>query len=124
MKDHARAIEGAFIESFEGLIFDVKGLVHPPDRVIAFVRYYLHEKGDRIRSDGRRYFKLYDLRERYHFLEKYYPEVMENIKQKRKELVMENYIVLLENLYADVLGVERKWIPDHIQKLHDFDFKG
>ncbi len=57
-------------------------------------------------------------------LEKYYPEVMENIKQKRKELVMENYIVLLENLYADVLGVERKWIPDHIQKLHDFDFKG
>jgi len=66
-------IEGAFVETVEGLIFDVKGLVHPPDRVIAFVRYYLNERGNRLRSDGRRYSKLYDLKERYDFLRSNYP---------------------------------------------------
>lgn len=55
-------------------------------------------------------------------IDKEYLDVMENIKTKKKELTMENYIVLLENLYADVLGIERKGIPKKIQKLHDFEF--
>jgi len=56
-------------------------------------------------------------------LESRYFEVMQNIKTKREELCMENYIVLLENLYAELLGLEKKGIPDNIQKLHDFEFK-
>lgn len=56
-------------------------------------------------------------------LESKYFEVMQNIKIKREELCMENYIVLLENLYAELLGLEKKGIPDNIQKLHDFEFK-
>ncbi len=51
-----------------------------------------------------------------------YREVYQNVLQKRKELVMENFIVRYENLIADVLGLERKGIPDHIQKLHNFEY--
>jgi len=56
-------------------------------------------------------------------LENQYMEVMNNIKQKRKELIMENFIVLLENQYANLLGIEEKGIPEKIQRLHDFEFK-
>jgi len=55
-------------------------------------------------------------------LEDQYRQVMNNIKTKRKELVMENYIVLYENLVADTLGLEKKGIPENIQKIHDFEF--
>ena len=55
------------------------------------------------------------------FQNKYY-EVMENIARKRKELVMENHIVKLENLYAELLGLERKAVPKKIQRLHKFEY--
>ena len=47
---------------------------------------------------------------------------MENIKVKRKELVMENYIWRLENLYAGLLGVKKKNIPENIKKLSIFEY--
>jgi len=37
--DEVRAREGDFLETLEGLIFDVKGLLHPDARVIAYLRY-------------------------------------------------------------------------------------
>jgi predicted nucleotidyltransferase len=68
-----RAREGDFIESVEGLIFDVKGLVHPPDRVIAFIRYFPDEKGSRKRR-GTIYSKVYSLSKRFQLLSKKFPE--------------------------------------------------
>jgi hypothetical protein len=68
-----RAREGDFIESVEGLIFDVKGLVHPPDRVIAFIRYFPDEKGLRKRQRTV-YSKVYSLLERLQLLSKKFPE--------------------------------------------------
>ncbi|OYT30149.1 MAG: hypothetical protein B6U95_01350 [Thermofilum sp. ex4484_82] len=70
-----KPIEGFFIESLEGLIFDVKGLVHPPDRVIAYVRYIPDEKGSRIRQNIR-YRKIYSLGERERFLKENYPKYL------------------------------------------------
>jgi uncharacterized protein len=67
-----RAREGDFIETTEGLIFDVKGLSHPAGKIIAFLRYYPKTDGNRFR-EGIRYGKLYSLSERYAFLEKNYP---------------------------------------------------
>lgn len=67
--------EGDFIETAEGLIFDVKGLVHPPDRVIAFVRYFPSPEGDRERH-GIRYRKVYDLDERFAFLKEHFPQYL------------------------------------------------
>jgi predicted nucleotidyltransferase len=70
-----RVREGDFVESKEGWIFDVKGLVHPPDGVIAFVRYVPSEQGDRVRRNMK-YRKIYDLSERYDFLRKLRPQYL------------------------------------------------
>ncbi len=69
------AREGDFIETLEGLIFDVKGLVHPLDRVVAFLRYYPLETGSRIRA-GRTYGKVYNIDERFDILRKNYPQFL------------------------------------------------
>ena len=65
--------EGDFVESLEGLIFDVKGLIHPPNRVLAFVRYIPDVHGARLRG-GKRYRKIYELDDRYKFLKAHYPD--------------------------------------------------
>ena len=67
--------EGDFIESLEGLIFDVKGLIHPPDRVVAFVRYIPDIQGSRARN-GKRFRKIYELDDRYRFLASHYPNYL------------------------------------------------
>jgi predicted nucleotidyltransferase len=78
--------EGDFIQTHDSLIFDVKGLVHPPDRVIAFLRYYPSETGDRTR-DGLKYGKVYPLNDRFSFLKKrcpsyiYFDKVFDSIMQ-------------------------------------------
>ncbi len=69
------AREGDFIETFEGNIFDVKGLVHPPRRIVAFPRYILDPYGDR-KSGLKRYRKVYALSERYSFLEREFPQYL------------------------------------------------
>lgn len=66
------AREGDFLESVEGLLFDVKGCCHPPDRIISYVRYIPDEKGDRKKGE-RSYRKIYDLKERYTFLKEHLP---------------------------------------------------
>ncbi|MFQ5710669.1 MAG: hypothetical protein ACE5GD_02695, partial [Candidatus Geothermarchaeales archaeon] len=67
-----RAREGDFLETVEGLIFDVKGLVHPPERVVAYLRYVPDAEGDRERG-GVRYRKVYPLEERTQVLEERWP---------------------------------------------------
>ena len=67
-----RAREGDFIETSDGLIFDVKGLLHPPDRVIAYLRYVPDTRGSRERR-GTRYRKVYDLTARAKLLRARWP---------------------------------------------------
>jgi predicted nucleotidyltransferase len=69
------AREGDFIETLEGLIFDVKGVVHPPNRVVSFLRYYPLEVGSRQRA-GINYGKVYNLDERFDILGKDYPHYL------------------------------------------------
>lgn len=68
--------EGDFIETKHGLIFDVKGLVHPPDKIVAFIRYYPSKAGERRRSKLRRYEKVYSLSKRYEWLKRNFPEYL------------------------------------------------
>lgn len=70
-----RAREGDFIETTDGLIFDVKGMLHPPDRVISYLRYVPNNKGRRRRS-GLRYRKVYDLSARAKLLRMRWPEYL------------------------------------------------
>ena len=70
-----RAREGDLIKTKNSVIFDVKGLVHPPDKVIAFPRFIPSVAGAR----GHRkilYDKVYSLPERFIFLEQNSPELI------------------------------------------------
>jgi predicted nucleotidyltransferase len=64
--------EGDFLETKAGLVFDVKGLVHPPGRVVAFIRYFPDGKGVRKRGTTA-YGKVYSLSERYALLRRRFP---------------------------------------------------
>ena len=55
-------------------------------------------------------------------LESQYLTIMDNIKIKRKELVMENFIWKIENLYAKLLNVDRKGIPSNIKAINLFEY--
>ena len=44
------AVEGFAVETLEGLIFTVKGMVHPPHRLIAYLRFMPDAEGDRKRG--------------------------------------------------------------------------
>ena len=67
--------EGDFIETRLGLIFDVKGLIHPSNKVIAFIRYYPDKAGER-RGKSRHFKKVYSLHKRYEWLKKNFPEYL------------------------------------------------
>jgi predicted nucleotidyltransferase len=60
VKDDAKAaaLEGAAVESRGGLIFTVKGVAHPADRVIAYLRYVPDPNGERVRG-RERYRRVY-----------------------------------------------------------------
>lgn len=67
-----KAREGDLVENLDGCIFDVKGLVHPPRRIIAFVRYFPSRRGDRSRG-GVSFRKVYSLSSRFAFLKRKFP---------------------------------------------------
>lgn len=70
-----KAREGDFIETLEGLLFDVKGLIHPLNRIIAFIRYFPDEKGER-KKNGKSYSKVYSLSKRYALLKERFPQYL------------------------------------------------
>jgi len=65
-------IEGYYLESTDGLLFAVKGLVHPPGAVVAYLRYVPDPDGDRER-EGVRYRRLYGFAEQEEVLRKRCP---------------------------------------------------
>jgi predicted nucleotidyltransferase len=71
--------EGDLVETFDGNLFDVKGLVHPPDKVVAFIRYTPHSEGERRRGKVA-YRKVYPLHERYDLLREKLPQYLVNDK--------------------------------------------
>jgi uncharacterized protein len=66
------AREGDLIRIADNVIFDVKGLVHPPNKVIAFPRYIPSIEGTRGKP-GEMYNKVYNLAERFMYLQKKTP---------------------------------------------------
>jgi len=70
-----KAREGDLLETTDNVFFDVKGLVHPPSRVVAFLRYVPDPNGDRER-DGMRYKKIYALSQRYALLKQVFPQYL------------------------------------------------
>lgn len=70
-----KAREGDLIKTENHVIFDVKGLVHPPNRLIAFPRYIPSPQGTRG-SQRDLYGKIYSFSERFKFLEQNMPDLI------------------------------------------------
>ena len=87
-------IEGYYLETRERLFFAVKGLEHPPDRVIAVLRYAPDpKKGDRKKA-AVLYRRYYHFSEQEQFLRAFYPE----------------YLAYLPNFQATLQSVPRSLI--------------
>lgn len=67
-----KAREGDLVEIKAGIVFDVKGFIHPPDKVIAFPRFVPDPSGNR-KHKGIAYKKIYVLSERFEFLKRNFP---------------------------------------------------
>ncbi len=79
-------IEGDYIETKNNnLFFDVKGLLHPNDRKICFLRFYPDPDGDRVKNDIS-FTKVYDLNQRYSYLKENFPEYLFHSKELDIEL--------------------------------------
>ncbi len=79
-------IEGDYIETKkDNLFFDVKGLLHPNNRKICFLRFYPHPEGDRIKNSIH-FRKVYNINERYSILRKKYPNYLFYSKELDLEL--------------------------------------
>lgn len=66
-------VEGYFLITSDNLIFEVKGIVHPQDRIIAYLRYVSEDSASK---SNLHYRKLYDLNERYDYLNSRFPEYL------------------------------------------------
>jgi len=67
--------EGFAVEVAEGLIFVVKGLIHPHGRLIAYLRYLPDQTGDRNR-DGVAYRRVYRFEEQQRILKRDFPHYL------------------------------------------------
>src|SRR5512138_3959369 len=69
------AREGDLIRTTSNVLFDVKGLLHPKDKVIAFPRFIPSTAGTR-KGNGVTYGKVYSLDERFKYLQDNHPELI------------------------------------------------
>ena len=70
-----KAREGDLIKTKGNVVFDVKGLVHPPNQVVAFPRFIPTSKGTRRDKDAL-YGKVYSLSDRFKYLQENHPELI------------------------------------------------
>jgi predicted nucleotidyltransferase len=69
------AREGDLIKHKSNVIFDVKGLTHPDDKIVAFPRYIPDPQGPR-RSGDASYGKVYSLGDRFKYLKQHLPHLI------------------------------------------------
>jgi predicted nucleotidyltransferase len=70
-----KAREGDLIRTVSNVVFDVKGLVHPKDKIIAFPRFIPSDAGTR-QGRGVTYGKVYSLGDRFAYLQKNHPDLI------------------------------------------------
>ena len=70
-----KAREGDLIKTVSNVVFDVKGLVHPPNRIVAFPRFISSPKGTR-QDKNALYGKVYSLADRFKYLQENHPDLI------------------------------------------------
>ncbi len=97
-------IEGYFIETPEDYIFEIKGIVHPKDRLTAYLRYVPSSEGERERG-GEYYRKIPMLTDRDAYLLDHSPHYVwyDNIRGRNVQSVPFNSISIVYDP-MDALG--------------------
>jgi uncharacterized protein len=72
---YMKAREGDLIKTISNVVFDVKGLVHPLNKIIAFPRFIPSSQGTRQGKDAI-YGKVYSLGDRFKYLQENHPELI------------------------------------------------
>jgi predicted nucleotidyltransferase len=70
-----KAREGDILRDLNGIMFDVKGSVHPPDKIVAFPRFVPDSGGNRMQKEVA-YRKVYSLSTRFKFLKHNLPQLI------------------------------------------------
>jgi uncharacterized protein len=70
-----KAREGDLIKTKTEVFFDVKGLVHPPNKIIAFPRFIPSLQGTR-QGKNTLYGKVYNLGDRFRYLKETHPDLI------------------------------------------------
>ena len=70
-----KAREGDLIKTKSNVVFDVKGLVHPPNKIIAFPRFIPSPQGTRQGKETL-YGKVYSLSDRFKYLQENQPDLI------------------------------------------------
>ena len=70
-----KAREGDLIKTKSNVVFDVKGLVHPPNKIIAFPRFIPSPQGTRQGKDTL-YGKVYSIGDRFKYLQENQPDLI------------------------------------------------
>jgi predicted nucleotidyltransferase len=70
-----KAREGDLIKTKSNVVFDVKGLVHPPTKIIAFPRFIPSPQGTRQGKEAL-YGKVYNLGDRFKYLQENQPDLI------------------------------------------------
>jgi predicted nucleotidyltransferase len=70
-----KAREGDLVKTKSNVVFDVKGLVHPEGKIIAFPRFIPAPNGAR-KGKGAAYGKVYSLSDRFKFLQENHPDLI------------------------------------------------
>ncbi len=70
-----RAREGDLIKTKSNVVFDVKGLVHPAGKIVAFPRFIPSPQGTRQGKEGT-YGKVYSLGDRFKYLQQNHPDLI------------------------------------------------
>ncbi len=70
-----KAREGDLIKTKSNVVFDVKGLVHPPNKIIAFPRFIPSQQGTRKGKDVN-FGKVYSLGDRFKYLQENHPDLI------------------------------------------------
>ncbi|MBD3405597.1 MAG: hypothetical protein GF411_05625 [Candidatus Lokiarchaeota archaeon] len=77
-------VESYLITTKDKLIFEVKGVLHPSERIIAYLRYVPIDIG-KNKASTTKYRKIVHLPERTAFLKKHYPEYIWYHKKTRRQ---------------------------------------
>jgi len=71
-----KGIEGDYLETKkDNLFFDIKGIHHPKDRKICFLRFFPDQNGDRVKN-GIKFKKVYAFDDRFLILKEKFPQYL------------------------------------------------